>query len=317
MSYLAPILEIGGGGGSAFNFDGIDCGATLEKMGVWAGGWQIKAIKIWLTNGQSMQYGNPGDGPYSEYTFKPGEHITSLSLWGNGAGTRLGAIKFTTTLGKTFFPQMTSWGLKHEYPIDIGSGICMGVIGRSSSDIDCLGFIFLNIIKSTVLTNINYPTLHNIIPQVATEELKSMTYHNDTTVDQQYTLETTKKIIKKSTWSVSNKIESTFSISVKAGIPGVEEIGSEFSYTVGVESTYSLEYSEENEEKFSFPVHIPHGKTLDAKMTIGRAVVELPYTGTVKITCHNDFVLKFNISGIYNGLTYTTADIHVKEHHEA
>uniref|UniRef100_A0AAR2KTI5 Jacalin-type lectin domain-containing protein n=1 Tax=Pygocentrus nattereri TaxID=42514 RepID=A0AAR2KTI5_PYGNA len=201
MSYLAPILEIGGHGGSAFNFNGIDCGATLEKMGVWAGGWQIKAIKIWLTNGQSMQYGNPGDGPYSEYTFKSGEHITSLSLWGNGAGTRLGAIKFTTTLGGTFFPKMTSWGLKQEYPIDIGSGICMGVIGRSGSDIDCLGFIFINTIKSTVLTKVNYPTLHNIIPQVATEELKSMTYHNDTTVDQQYTLETTKKIIKMSSWS--------------------------------------------------------------------------------------------------------------------
>ncbi|KAL6464310.1 hypothetical protein MHYP_G00266270 [Metynnis hypsauchen] len=221
MSYLAPICQIGGQGGSAFKFNGIDCGATLEKMGVWAGGWQIKSIKIWLTNGRSMQFGNPGDGPYSEYTFKPGEQITSLSLWGNGAGTRLGAIKFTTTLGGNFFPQMTSWGLKTEYPMDIGSGICMGISGRSGSDIDCLGFIFINTIKSTVLTNMHYPTIHNIIPQVPMEELKSMTYHNKTTVPQQYTIETTKKIIKKSSWSMTNKMQSTFSMSVKAGIPNV------------------------------------------------------------------------------------------------
>ncbi|KAL6464308.1 hypothetical protein MHYP_G00266250 [Metynnis hypsauchen] len=38
MSYLAPVFETGGQGGSTFNFNGIDCGATLEKMGVWAGG---------------------------------------------------------------------------------------------------------------------------------------------------------------------------------------------------------------------------------------------------------------------------------------
>ncbi|XP_036415379.1 aerolysin-like protein [Colossoma macropomum] len=317
MSYLVPVLQIGGRGGSAFNFNGIDSGATLEKIGAWAGGWQIKSIKIWLTNGQSRQYGDPSDGPYSEYTFKKGEHITSLSLWGNGAGTRLGAIKFTTTLGGEFFPQMTSWGLKTEYPIDIGSGICMGVIGGAGADIDSLGFIFINTIKSAVLTNVDYPTLHNVIPQVAIEEVKSMTYHNKTTLPQQYTIETTKKIIKKSSWSVTNKIEWTFNVSVKAGILGLVEIESGFSYTKGVESTYSLENSEEKEEKLSFPVQVPPGKAADAKITIGRAVVDLPYTGKMKITCYNDSVLTFNISGIYNGLTYTIAGVHVEEHNEA
>ncbi|XP_036416086.1 aerolysin-like protein [Colossoma macropomum] len=317
MSYLVPIRQIGGRGGSAFNFNGTDSGATLEKIGAWAGGWQIKSIKIWLTNGQSRQFGNPGDGPYSEYTFKKGEHITSLSLWGNGAGTRLGAIKFTTTLGSTFFPQMTSWGLKTEYPIDIGSGICMGVIGSAGADIDCLGFIFINTIKSSVLTNVDYPTLDDIIPQVAVEELKSMTYSNKTTLPQEYTIETTKKIIKTSSWSVTNKIESTFNVSVKAGIPEVAEIESGFSFTEGVESTRSLENSEEKEEKLSFPVKVPPGKTVEAKITIGRAVVELPYTGTVKITCYNDSVLKFNISGIYNGLAFTKADVDITEHNEA
>ncbi|XP_036415312.1 aerolysin-like protein [Colossoma macropomum] len=317
MSYLAPILEIGGKGGTAFDFNGIDCGATLEKIGAWAGGWQIRSIKVWFTNGQSMQYGDTGDGPYSEYTFKPGEHITSLSLWGNGAGTRLGAIRFTTTRDSTFFAKMTSWSLKKEYPVDIGSGVCIGIVGRSGADIDSLGFRFINTIKSTVLTNINYPTLHNVIPQVATEELKSTSYENDTSVTQQYTLETSKKVIKMSSWSVTNKIESTFNVSVKAGIPEVARIDSGFSFTEGFQSTYSLEYSEEKEEKLSFPVQVPPGKTVDVKITIGRAAVDLPYTGTVKITCYDDSVLKFNISGIYNGLTYTNAHVHVREHNEA
>ncbi len=66
----------------------------------------------------------------SRVHFKPGECFTSLSLWGNGEGTRLGAIKFTTNQGVQFFAKMTSWGLKTEYPINIGSGFCLGVEGR-------------------------------------------------------------------------------------------------------------------------------------------------------------------------------------------
>ena len=86
-------------------------------------------------------FGKPS-GPYKEYKFTPGELITSMSLWGNGAGTRLGAIKFRTDKGGDFFAKMTSWGLKQEYPIDV-SGACVGVIGRSGDDIDNMGFIFV------------------------------------------------------------------------------------------------------------------------------------------------------------------------------
>ncbi|KAI4876731.1 hypothetical protein NFI96_010222 [Prochilodus magdalenae] len=316
MSCFAPVLEVGGNGGTPFNFRGTDGGASLEKIAVWAGGLQIKAIKIWLTNGKHEKFGK-AEGEYSEYLFKPGELITSLSLWDNAdgkkPGTRLGAIKFTTNLDGSFFSKMTDLDLQKEHPADVGSGVCMGVVGRAGEDIDKLGFLFINPIKSTVLTNIDYPTLYDVIPEVDIEELKSMTYRNDTSVTQEYTLETSERVTRTSSWSVTNKIELTFSMKVKTGIPLVIEVENGFSFTVGRENTYALEYSEEKEEKVSVPVRVIPGKSVYAKVSIGRAVVDLPYNGTVRITCYNDSVLEFKISGIYRGLTYTTADVHVME----
>ncbi|RVE75192.1 hypothetical protein OJAV_G00014580 [Oryzias javanicus] len=312
MSYLTPLIEIGGQGGSPFTFTGEDNGATLKKIWVWTGGWQVKAVKVWLTDGRVQQFGNEG-GEFSEFEFQDGEQITSLSLWGNGAGTRLGAIKFWTNQSREFFPKMTDWGLKTEYPIDVGSGICLGVFGRSGSDIDNMGFMFINTIKSTKLTNVYYPTLHQVIPQIATEEIKSLTYTNDTDVTQSYTVQTSKKITEKSSWSVKNKMETTFSVNVQAGIPEVVEVSGGFSFTVGVEASYGLENTVERTETLSFPVQVPPNKSVEVDITIGRATVDLPYTATVEITCYNDSVLKFNTSGEYKGVTYTDAKTVVKE----
>ncbi|KAK2850857.1 hypothetical protein Q5P01_007133 [Channa striata] len=312
MSYLSPIHIIGGQGGNPFTFSGESNGATLKKIWVWVGGWQVKAIKVWLTDGQSQQFGNPAGNP-AQFEFADGEQISSLSLWGNGAGTRLGAIKFITNRSREFFAHMTDWGLKTEYPIDVGSGICLGLKGRAGSDIDSLGIIFINSIKSTVLTNVNYPTIHQVIPQVVVEEIKSNSYENKSDVTQSYKVETSKKITKKSSWSVANKIETTFTVGVKAGIPEVAEVSSGFSFTLGVQSSYGLENSEERTESLSFSVQVPPRKTVVANITIGRATVDLPYTGTVEITCYNDSVLRFNTKGIYKGLTYTSAKTVVTE----
>ncbi|XP_024121381.1 aerolysin-like protein, partial [Oryzias melastigma] len=157
----------------------------------------------------------------------------------------------------------------------------------------------------TVLTNVYYPTIHQVIPQIATEEIKSLTYKNDTNATQSYTVETSKTITKKSSWSVANKMETTFSMSVQAGIPEIAQVSSSFGFTLGVESSYGLENTEERRENLSFPVQVPPRKSVKVDITIGRATVDLPYTGTVEITCYNGSVINFSTSGVYKGVTYT------------
>ncbi|KAK7177236.1 hypothetical protein R3I93_001276 [Phoxinus phoxinus] len=141
---MALILStVGGSGGAPFSFTGESSGARLEKISVWVGAWQIKAVTVWLTDGRTETFGKPA-GDHYEHVLKPGERFTSLSLYDNGEGTRLGAIKFTTDLGSgEFFAKMTSRPLPRECRMDVGSGSCLGVTGRSGSDIDCMGFMFL------------------------------------------------------------------------------------------------------------------------------------------------------------------------------
>lgn len=108
-------------------------------------------------------------------------------------------------------------------------------------------------------------------------------------------------------------MEATFNFEVKAGIPEVAEVSAGFGFTVGQESSYGLENTEERKETLQYTVNVPPRKSVEVNITIGRATVDLPYTGKVKITCYNGKSLKFNTSGIYKGVTYTDAKMSVTE----
>ncbi|NP_001107106.1 jacalin 9 [Danio rerio] len=312
MAYPTTLGQCGSGGGTPFSFTGEKNGASLQRIWVWVGGWQIKGVRAWLTDGREKSFGEPY-GSHQEYVFSPGELFTSLSVWGNGAGTRLGAIKFTTNKGGKFFAHMTDWGLKTEYPMDVGSGFCLGICGRSSEDINLMGFMFLNAVQSSVLTNVNYPTIKELIPKVAMEEIKSVTCKNETSATQHQTIESSKKVIKTFSWSETSSFSSTFSMSVKAGIPEVVEVSTEYSVTVGTESTYGMEETEERNETLTTAVEVPPKKKVDVHITIGRASFDLPYTGTVNITCKNGSVLKYETKGQYKGVTYTDIKVNTVE----
>ncbi|XP_026993988.2 aerolysin-like protein [Tachysurus fulvidraco] len=310
MSNLAPVVEVGGQGGDAFDFNGTGNGSMIKTIQVWEGDYKIKAMKVWLTDGRSEQFGDPA-GNLKEFTFEDGEHFTSLSLWPNKDDTRLGAIKFKTSQSREFYAKLTTHRLKPEVSVDVASGICIGIKGRSGSDIDRLGFMFINTIKSAQLINVVYPTISDVIPKVAVGEIKSMTFQNKTSVLQEYKIETSKKIIQKSSWSVKGK--EAFSLEVNAGIPFLVGGESRYQLTIGVEGAYASDFNTEKMMLFSFPVKVPPGKTVDVDITLGQATVDLPFTGIMKITCHNGGVLEYNTSGTYKGVTYSDGKVVVKE----
>lgn len=196
--------------------------------------------------------------------------MESISLFFHFGGMKLEPVSVPSDSRQIeFFPRMTDWQLKTEYPIDVGSGICIGIAGRSGADIDSLCFKFINTIKSTKLTKVYYPTLHDVIPNVAVEEIKAISYTNKSSQIQEYKIETSKTITKKSSWSVTNKLEFSFSMEVKAGIPEVVEVSAGFGFQMGTESSYGLENTEEKTELFSFPLKVSPGKAVDVNITIG------------------------------------------------
>ncbi|XP_051784976.1 aerolysin-like protein [Erpetoichthys calabaricus] len=285
----------------------------LEKIAVWVGESQIKGMKIWLTNGEMKQFGYPYFWYPIEFTFQPGELFTSLSLWANKDETRLGAIMFKTNKNREFLARMNRWEVNVEFRVDVGSGVCLGVIGRSGWEIDALGFMFLDSIKSIVMKNVEYTTLHQVIPSVTVEEIKSMTYRNKLTVGQEYTLDTSKTITRKSSWSVTNSLESSFSVSVQAGIPEVVEVNSQLSFKLGNIATYELETIEEKTEPLSYVIKVPPGKTMNINITIGRVNMYLPYKATVIVTGTDGSTYHYIKTGTYNGITYTDAKAVITE----
>ncbi|XP_059916222.1 aerolysin-like protein [Gadus macrocephalus] len=305
------LYQIGGEGGSPFTFTGRDNGATLKKIGVAVGGWQIKAVRAELTDGRVQTFGK--GHTFNEFTFELAESITRLSLWGNGAGTRLGGIKFWTSSGRTFFQYMSDWGLKTEYSIDVGSGVCLGLEGRAGSDIDNMGFLFINAIKSSVLTDMTYPSLAMYTPRVNKEYIKSLTYQNDTAADQEDKFSYGRTVTNSTTWSTTNKIESTVSVSVTAGIPDLVEVSAGFSLTTGEEQTSSMTKEETITESDEVTVTVPAGKTVKVEASVGRAVIDLPYSATLKITCLNGSKLQFQTTGNYKGVAYTAVDVKTTE----
>ncbi|XP_030222191.1 aerolysin-like protein [Gadus morhua] len=309
---MATTLEIiGGGGGTEFTFNGLENGATLKKIGVAVGGWQIKAVRAELTDGRVQTFGQGHN--FSEFTFEPGESITKLSLWGNGNGTRLGGIKFWTSSEREFFKYMNDWGLKTEYSIDVGSGVCLGLEGSCGGDIDRMGFLFINAIKSSVLTDITYPSLVNYTPLVNKEYIKSLEYKNGTTAEEEDKFTYSRSVTKSTTWSTTNKFETTFSLTVTAGIPNVAEVSAGFSLTEGAEQTSSMTKEETITESDEVTVTVKPGKTVKVEASVGRAVIELPYSATLKITCLNGSELQFQTTGNYNGVAYTAVTVESTE----
>ncbi|XP_056468391.1 aerolysin-like protein [Gadus chalcogrammus] len=303
--------RVGGRGGSSFSFTGRNNGATLKKIGVAVGGWQIKAVRAELTDGRVQTFGDADS--FSEFTFEPGERITKLSLWGNGAGTRLGGIKFWTSSGREFFEYMSDWRLKNEYSMDVGSGVCLGLQGNAGNDIDNMGFVFINAIQSSVLTDMSYPSLAMYTPEVKKEYVKTVSYQNGSTADQEHTFMYSRSVTKSTTWSTTTKIESTFSLTVTAGIPGVAEVSGGLSLTVGAAQTSSTTSSETATESDEVTVTVPAGKTVKVEASVGRADINLPYSATVKIRCLNGSELRFKSTGNYNGVAYTAVNVNVTE----
>uniref|UniRef100_A0AAZ3SUC5 Aerolysin-like C-terminal domain-containing protein n=1 Tax=Oncorhynchus tshawytscha TaxID=74940 RepID=A0AAZ3SUC5_ONCTS len=258
---MATTLDlIGGQGGSPFEFHSMKNGATLKKIGVAVEGSQVKAVRAELTDGKVATFGDANT--FNEFEFKLSERITKLSLWGNGVGTRLGAIKFTTSQNRQFFEKMTSWLLKTEYTID-----------------------------------------------VTPEYVKSVSHHNDTSLVQEESITYSKTLTKTSSWSVSNKIESTLNVSAKVGIPDLVEVSSGLSLTVGVQQSTSLQKSETITESDTINVKIPPGKTMDVEITMVKANFDLDYRAIVKVTCMNGSQLFFPSTGV----TYTSVSKSTKE----
>lgn len=308
--YQTPIHVIGGGGGSAFSLTGGYDGKILSKIGVWAGGWFLSGIRIWLTGSDPRTFGTPNQGSYKEFTFQDGELITSLSLWGNGAGTRSGGIRFYTNRGRQFFHHMTSWSLKQEYAIDVASGICVGVMGRHGEHIDSLGFVFLRPIASARMINVRYPTLSLDTAGIVPLTLDSFTDRNDAAINpKQWRFHGSREVTIASSWSLTAGLEIHASVTVQAGIPKIAEVQGEFGWALSMSANYQTSTQTTRTLGWDQSGTLGPGEWISIQATTRSGNITLPYEATMEITLRSGAVFTYSLSGMYAGVDYTSVDI--------
>ena len=308
--YATPRF-IGGRGGKPTRKAYTD-GRTLKKIEAWAGGWQLRGVRFHWSNGHQDTIGKP-HGRHSSFTFQTGERLKSLSLWGNGAGTRCGAFRMRTDRNREYFPKMTSWGLKKEYRVNVGSGIIVGFLANHAHDVDALCFYLLRPIKHAVLKNVNYLDLHLNRLGLRPWNIDIVDYSNYGSITQAQKLSGSKKVTVSSEWSISTSLEHSISVSVQAGIPNVVSLESKMTLKVGITATYNRKTVHTDTRTYNFKVMVPPRKRTYAIARIYHGPVNTKYTGTMYVTLDNGQHFRYNVKGYYKGVTSTGAYVDLKE----
>uniref|UniRef100_W5LXF1 Jacalin-type lectin domain-containing protein n=1 Tax=Lepisosteus oculatus TaxID=7918 RepID=W5LXF1_LEPOC len=312
MAYPTTVHIIFRYGGNA-SFDGQNDGATLEKIGVWVGGLKVNAVRIWLTNGKDREFGTPF-GACRATIYNKGPNSTVLP---NNPHSPMYSISETTAVGETrLYFHVTSREIKSSLLLDITLKMIYVFNMRASYDVIGLDNLWMSNMVAQLLQRAIQCNLSFFFPRSSVVNLKKTTYCRDLMpykMNAVNTISPANKYLVSYEQSKPGSFTSTFNMQVKAGIPELAEVSTGFSWTVGTEDTYKLENKTETTEKLSFKIQVPAGKTMEVAITLGHANVDLPYKGTVKVTCRNGSVLRFDTSGVYKGLTYTKGSVVVKE----
>lgn len=300
--------RIGGNGGGAFVHYQIRQKAVVTRIEAWAGSWTLRGVKIHYSNGVTRLFGKAADR-YSSMNidYAAGEHVTELSIWGNGAGSRCGAFRIKTNKGQHFFPKMYRWGLKREYKMQVGSGIILGVHGKHGSDIDSLGFLMLRKVIGSDLINVRYDFRGGNLNPPQKKFALDVTIPNpsDTDSDKGFH-KVTKQRQTGGSWSVTTGVTFGQSYEVEAGVPQVASTKVTSSWQLSVSGTYGRTWSTTHGMEISVPLIVPARER--TRITVdyyeGR-INKLPYTANMKYFLDNHSKFYTNVRGVYNG--YSTS----------
>ncbi|KAL3698198.1 hypothetical protein R1sor_012274 [Riccia sorocarpa] len=308
-----PVQRIGGNDGTLFEEYGGSDGRVVERILVYSGPSQLKAITLWLTNSSPVTFGNPsGNTGSRQFIFQPGERITKLSLWGNGAGTRAGWIRFKTTTNRDFDFGMTKWGLKTEYPIDVGSGIFIGLVGRADVDINHVGFVFLQHVTSARVVDVRYPTLAlDSQAGIRSVNLEGFDSRNNNTNGQPIHWKFANSITKTESSSWTNTTALTFYASwhVEAKVPFVASAGASGGWELSNTFTYEKTNSSDRTLSWNKSGTLNPGQTISLVATTKEGVLNIDYEGYFEVTVRDGRKFRYPFKGTYAGTSFTNVEV--------
>ncbi|KAI0559803.1 natterin-like protein [Gracilaria domingensis] len=306
MSVIQQWYRIGGQGGTGFTQERISQRQVVTKIEAWAGGWQLRGIQLTFSDGTVVVNGRKEERYQGALTmdYASGEYVNYLSIYGNGAGTRCGALHIKTSKGQDYFPQMYDWGLKTEYKMEVGSGIILGAFGKAWGDIDSLGILMLRKVIGADMTNVVYDMRgENLLPPQKKIALDvTLANPSDTDSDKGFQ-KVTKSHQTGGSWSITAGVTFGQTYKVSSGVPDVVDVGVETKWEVSVSSTYGKSWSTTEGYETSIPLIAP--KLEKTRITVDYyegSLSKLPYTAQMKYFLDNGSKFYTHVNGVYDGV---------------
>ncbi len=304
--YYTPVFVVGGNGGSTFLDARASDGLFIKSLEFWTDDDKMAGVRATYSDGSQTSIHGQTRGDRHVLTLAPGELILELTIWGNGVGTRCGKVEIKTSLKQHFSCGKKSVSGQTPYDAPTGSGLLVGIEGRSGNDLDALGFFFLNPVDTVTLRKVEYvnPPGQGSDRGIAPAALLTTHYgpYSDRT---EYRFADSVKRTMTRSWTSSTSMKYFASIKVSAEVFGVGT-----SANAGWERTTVEEVSQEESTEVSLPWDVKgvlepgQEVTLTAEVRLGS--LDLQYTAELVAKIGNDTYLTFPASGTFTNIAYGT-----------
>ena len=317
--YFTDNKASGGTGGQLFKFVKEKTGAVMKSIEGWKEDWRIRGVRVRMTDGSSYLAGVES-GSHSLFELAADEMITRLNIQpsgeSSGSGTyRLGAIWMQTNKGR-------DWGIFSDnleegtqYWVPVGSGLCCGLFGKEELDVDRLGMAMLRSVTSATLDDVEYPNLD--LQVVASTPTFLVTEDYDNTggsLEQEFTLRMTETVTVITSWRTSTIFGFGESVLVKAGIPMVADVESNWEWSISEESTHQMDKVETKTMEYEWQVRVPPHTKVKAEGRVFADELDTPFTGTMNLILENGVTYSYHTEGMYTGANYTRVELVITEY---
>ncbi|KAI2645334.1 Stonustoxin subunit alpha [Labeo rohita] len=142
--FSAQPVIVGGRGGADFTFMSPSS-STFKMIRFTYNQETLRTIKAVFNHGHEIEVGNVPGCFQHEFQFEASDKIIAATLWPNSRGNRCGGLEFVVAkrngIRTTLVVKCPMLG--NPVKVDVKSGKCCGITGRSGDEIDALGFYFI------------------------------------------------------------------------------------------------------------------------------------------------------------------------------
>lgn len=296
----APPTFVGANGGIKFSeFGAEQAGKVVRGLDIWLSG-SMAGIQLFYSDGSTGGlHGYPNYQPNNHWKiiFEPGERVTNAVISGNKQGNRAGRIVMDTSKGKHY--DIGHDVGQDQYPIDVGSGILVGVTGRAAVEIDALGFVFLTDVDKVEVSNIKFTIDPISMNNTITEQTLTGEVPFENQLDKEATYTFQNSVTRTNTNTFTQGSTTTWGVqaSIEAGFFDIAKTSSRFSWQQEKTASHSQSTSTEIALTWSLSGTLPpKSKVVGKAFCQFGQLPELPYTSTVKVYMKNQAYGSFTFS---------------------